>query len=179
MAIFMNIKRIIVAAVAVFTAVGTTACSSGGKHENTQVAALADVSVREATIFADPEAAVNAIYETLEDRKLEVLSVRDLCDYLDIEASSLLSSYAVYSDFKSGLCDVIVIEPREGERDKLREALYGYKERRIEEFRNYDVLNSYSIAQDAIVYDQGDYLVLLMLPDNEAAQQIVDEYIPQ
>jgi len=151
-------------------------CSSS--NGDAQVAALSEVSIREAVQEPDPQGAAEAVLATLKDRSYEQLDSGELEQYIGISASDTEDFVAFYSDATSGLCDIVFIKPAKGKRDHLREALFTYKEARKSEFENYDILDSSRIAENAVVLDQGDYLVLLMLPDNEAAQDIIDEYLP-
>lgn len=153
-----------------------TACQN---NDNAQAAALSEVSIRATVEAADPEAAAAAIYETLPEREVTLLDDDELLELVGIDPDSITDYLAYYSDASSGLSDMIFIIPKSNNRDQIREQLYAYQAVRAESFRNYDILNAYSIASGAIVYDQGDYLILLMLPDNEAAQELIDNYIPQ
>lgn len=145
--------------------------------------ALADngVSIREAVLTADPQAAIDDVYETLPDARvddLDLLRFRDLFPELEEVVESY---YGKVSDATGGLADMIILKPVDdatATRDTIRDALRRYQDRRIQEFENYDILDSFSIATEAEVYSQGDYLILLMLPDLEAAREIVDQYIP-
>lgn len=161
---------------ALVAAAALTGCM--GPVKNAQAAAVSEIYIQTVT-ESDPEGAAEAIYETLEDRSVERLTMKGVQDILDVESAQYEEFAAYYSNAKNGLCDVVFIKAKEATRDKVREQLYAYKDKRVEEFRNYDILDAFSIAQNAVVYDQGEYVVLLMLPDNEAAQEIIDDYIPQ
>ena len=50
---------------------------------------------------------------------------------------------------------------------------------RAKEFENYDVYDAHQIAQDAVIYEQGGYLIMLMLADTDAARDVIDQYIPK
>lgn len=139
-----------------------------------------EVSVRAAITEADPQAAVDKVYETLPDARktaLTTVSFRELFPGLE---GVIDEYYGCTSSPNGGLSDVIILRPAEGSgnRDKARDALRGYQDSRILEFENYDILRSFEIAKEAVVFDQGDYVVLLMLADNDAAREIIDQYIP-
>lgn len=137
-----------------------------------------EASIREAVTVADPQAAVTAIYASLEEHSAVPLSGWQLAEDLGIEESDVEEYYGRISTAEGGLADVIFLLPAENKRESVSLALSAYKERRITEFENYDILDAYSIAQNAVIYEQGDYVILLMLKDNDAARAIVDEYIP-
>lgn len=151
-----------------------------GAEEATEVYAESDVSIRPAVTEADPETAVQKVYEALPDARTRPLTL-SLFEELFPDLGSVAEEYyGRISDVNGGLADLIVIKRADGagNRDKARDALWQYQEKRVSEFENYDILDAYSIARDAEVFDQGDYVVLLMMPDNEAAREIIDQYIP-
>ena len=72
-----------------------------------------------------------------------------------------------------------IIKPTEGEDENVREAMKTWQESRIRAFSGYDIYNSTEISENAMIFRRGDYLVMLMLEDNDAARSIIDEYIPE
>ena len=90
----------------------------------------------------------------------------------------------VETDF--GADDVYIILPESGEdengvshRENVLSALRERKDSRTREFANYDVYNSTSIAENAIIFERGGYAVMLMTEDNDLARKIVERYIPE
>lgn len=160
---------------AVFMSVLLSGC--GGKAEAT-VAVLDETNRKKAVTVAEPQTAVNEIYESLKDYKADPLTSWRLKEFLGIAEANLKEYYGNISEPEEGLADVIIIRPKEAHREDVQLALSKYKEQRMSQFENYDILDAYSIAQNAVIYDQGDYIILLMLADNEAARTIIDEYIP-
>jgi hypothetical protein len=174
----MGIHKIILPVIAVLTVLlfagcsfffGTDAGSPGG--EGTEL--------REGVERADALGAIIAIYTSLEEYSIERLDEDAAEAILGIYPHEVAEIHAYYSSPKFTLADVIIIRPNAGERDEIRRKLLLFKESRIREFENYDILNAHRIARDAIIYDQGDYVILLMLKDTEAARAIVDGFIPQ
>jgi hypothetical protein len=154
-------------------------CDGGGAE--TAEEAASEVSIRPTVTEADPVTAVNEIYEALPDAQTRELTNYELTqNFPDLDPESLISYTGRLSSPDGGLADVVFFEPAEGERDAAREALHLYQEQRIREFENYDILGAFQIAQDAIVIDQGDFVILLMLAEEqvEAAREIIDQYIP-
>lgn len=135
-------------------------------------------AVKAAVKVAKPQDAVDAIYASLSAYKAVSLRYFDLEESLEIDAAGVTEYYGKISDQNEGLADVIILLPKEQERESIRLALGKYKEKRMASFENYDILDAYSISQNAVIYEQGGYLILLMLLDNDAARQIIDEYIP-
>lgn len=157
-------------------------CSGCGGNRTPAVAVTAslaeEASIREAIVVADPQGAVNAIYDSLPEYEADPLSNWRLSKNLNISETDVVEFYGRISSENGGLADVIMILPEDGKRESVSLALSKYKENRIAEFENYDILDAYSIAQNAVIYEQGDYVILLMLADNDAARAIIDEYIP-
>lgn len=136
------------------------------------------VSIRETVTVADPQAAVDEIYETLPEARTEPLTDYHIGKHFEEAADKIDEYYGCISNPNGGLADVIILGPAEGAQDEVRDALHQYQERRIREFENYDILGSFDIAKNAVVIDQGSYVILLMLPDNDAAQDILDRHLP-
>ena len=100
--------------------------------------------------------------------------------------NDVAESYVRYVEGDFGADDVYIILPKEGtdengssHRDNVITALKKRKEDRIKEFSNFDVYDSFRIAQDAVIFERGSYVVMLMLEDNDTARQIVEKYIPE
>lgn len=151
-------------------------CSS--RRAEAADAPVGEVSIRQAVTEADPQGAVDAVYAALPDAWPTPVSATEFERHFADVADKVESYYGCTSDPGGGLSDLLILKPRSGERDLVREALHLYQEKRVREFENYDILDSYTIARDAQVYDQGDYLILVMFGDNAAVQEIIDGYIP-
>lgn len=144
------------------------------------VVMTAEAEIKQTVLFADPVGAATAIYESLETvPALTEVDKNTVEDVFGVEIADVDEVVAYYSDPKSGLCDVALILPKADKVDQVREALMQYAALRAESFKNYDILGAYSIAQNAAVFSQGDYVVMLMLPDNDQARDILDAYMPQ
>ena len=159
-----------------FSACAATATNSAPKEEVLVMAA--DVGAGAAPVVADPEGALNAIYESLDSYIAKELSYTGLKEVIGVMELRVDKVYARYSDARGGLADVVIIKPKKNYEVELREALYRYVDRRVSEFEAYDILNSHEIAQNAVIFEQGEYIIMLMLADNDAAQTIIDQYLP-
>lgn len=51
--------------------------------------------------------------------------------------------------------------------------LAAVKNARIEEFEKYDILGAYEISKDAEIYTRGDYVIMVMHQDNDAAKKLL------
>lgn len=170
-------KWLVLMAVVMTVLLGVAGC--GNKTESA-VAVLDETNRKIAVTVADPQTAVSKIYESFEEYDAENLTSWRLDEFLGIKEADLKEYYGKISEPEEGLADVIIIRPKEAKREDVQLALSKYKERRMAEFENYDILDAYSIAQNAVIYDQGDYIILLMLADTDidSARAIIDEYIP-
>lgn len=143
-----------------------------------QETAITEVSIREAVTKADPQAAVDAVYAALPDALPQPLSPTSFQASFPGQEDNVVEYFGSLCDPTGGLAELVILRPAEGKRDDVREGLRKYAETRMDEFENYNILRAYEIALGAEIIDQGDYVILLMLPDNEAARTILDEHIP-
>lgn len=175
----MNLKAkiSIVLAATILVAGAATGCNTQNDQAESMEALYA-LNVKEAPVAADPSGAIDGIYSSLDDYEAVEMNDEQLEKFTGINDEFALEVYGMRSDPKSVLADVIVVKPLPGVREEVRTMLGKYKSERMKEFENYDILDAYSISKSAVIYDQGEFLVLLMLEDNDDAQNIVDEYIP-
>ena len=128
---------------------------------------------------ACPERAVVAIYQSLEGgRVARIRCEQQLGEVFGLEPDMVVEAVAYVSDISAGLRDIAIVKPAPNMEEQARAALNQYAAERAASFRNYDILGSYSIASGAVVFNQGEHLVMLMLPDNDAARVILDQYLP-
>jgi hypothetical protein len=177
----MKIKPLTLALCAAILSLGAAGCMGipDGATPTASSADSVEVSVREVAEEADPAGAIEEIYASLEEYSAEQLDTQAIYEIMGITGYQTEEAFVHYSDPKSGLADIAIFKPNSTSKDAIRESLYGFKDQRIREFENYNILDSYTIAQNALIYDQGEYVILLMLEDNEAAKTIIDYYIPQ
>lgn len=161
--------------VAILVASVFTGC--GGENKAIAQDKFYAVEVKESPVSADPQQAIEAIYADHE-YIAEELTESYLAKNTNINIDNLIEVFGKISDAKGVLADIIILKPLPGVRDDVRNQLNLYKENRIKEFENYDILEAHDIAKNAVVYDQGEYLILLMTEDNAQAQTLVDEHIP-
>ena len=118
------------------------------------------------------------IYEFFEGSVYESVDMERLKEIIGITRLPASSLYARHSHPRGGLADVVIIKPEVSAESEVREALYRYRDRRIAEFENFDVLGSLEIARGAVIFEHGEYLILLMTSDNDEAHSIINWYIP-
>ena len=156
-----------------------TACG-GGQSGNEGVYAAIAPTDGALVQQADPQRAIDAIYQSLEGGSAQRVSNDELNEVFGLAPYMVVDAVAYVSDVDvSGeLRDIAIIRPAPAYEEQAREALNQYAAARAASFRTFDVLNSYSIASGAVVFNQGEHLVMLMLPDNDAARVILDQYLP-
>lgn len=64
-------------------------------------------------------------------------------------------------------------------KENVTNSLKERKDDRIREFSNYDIYNSTQISENAVIFERGDYVIMLMLEDNTTAREIIEKYIPE
>ena len=176
----MKIKKLILAALAVLICLSLCACKNNEEEyweENPEEFSydMLDLSI-----------VVDEIYKTLEISELTLKSVEKVTDklvlteqyYLDLKG---VISYDIRSaEGKYGVADVAVIRVKEGYADSVLESLDKRKDDRTNEFLNYDVYDSYAIAMGAEVYEAGELVIMLMIPEDNisSAKEIIDYYLP-
>ncbi|MBQ3531333.1 MAG: DUF4358 domain-containing protein [Oscillospiraceae bacterium] len=126
------------------------------------------------------------IYNSLEISEYTQKSVVKATDKTFIEEQYYLDlknvvSYDIrYAEGNYGAADVAVIRVKEGKAGEVMDSLEKRKDDRITEFRNYDVYDSYDIAFNAEIYQEGELVVMLMLSEDDKAKakEIINKYIP-
>lgn len=127
---------------------------------------------------ADPEAAMEEIYEHIDIKGVESADDSVMEDKFFFSLNDLDEYYVRYSSGRYGVADVFILKPTEDEMPTVRETLEQVKINRIHEFENYDVYDSLRIANDAEIFEQGDYLIMLMVDDMDDARKIINHFIP-
>ena len=125
------------------------------------------------------------IYKEADISELTLESVEKVTNKTTLEEQYNLNlknieEYEVRSaEGKFGVADIAIIRPKDGFADEVIASLEERKDDRINEFRNYDVYNSYSISMNAEIYQADELVVMLMFDEdtNENAKKIIDSCI--
>ena len=136
---------------------------------------------------ANPKKALEVIYSQLGKRTgLIEPTEEQLASEVGLDMDTVQQAYVRYVDGNFGADDVYIVLPKDGEdengksyREQVLSALRERRDDRIREFENYDVYNSSAIAQGALIFERGGYVVMLMLEDNNSARAIIEKYIPE
>lgn len=166
----------------VLTAVLAIICIAGmlsGCEKQPEETPREESGTEPATVIeADPQKAIDEIYQDIDMQEVVDLDDDIMTNTLHFDLWDINEYYGKYSSGRYGVADVYIIQPFGSDYDKVRENLEAIKLDRIEETENYDILGSNKIAQNAQIYQYGNYLIFLMLEDNEAAAEIIQKYIP-
>lgn len=176
-----TLKRGLVIFLAVLVLTLLVKCIAGGEDTPT---GQATPKTTAGVLAANPQQVILDVYATLPESRTEPLTDRMFAELFPGLEDCVQTYDGRISDPTGGLADVLILRPLDGEtdgranRDVVHDTLRIYQDTRIREFENYDILDALSIATNAEVFVQGDYVILLMLPDNESARSIIDQYIP-
>lgn len=126
-----------------------------------------------------PEEALAEIYFNVDILGVQEATSQKLADEFGLDPSHWLSVHGRYTNGRFGIADVFFIRPRPGHEDDVRECLETIKASRINLFRNFDVFDSYSLAENGSIFQRGDYYILLMIDNEEEVRNIIRTYIPR
>ncbi len=170
-------KQLIAMLLALVLALALCACGSEEENEDSETKTAEHKTVR---VVADPKGALKEIYAQLE-RTTGLVDADDaiVSDVMGFDLEVIDEYYIRYMETDYGASDVYIIKPADGEAETVREELKDWQESRIRAFSGYDIYNSTEISENAVIFRRGDYVVMLMLEDNDAARSIIDEYIPE
>lgn len=126
-----------------------------------------------------PEEALAEIYFNVDILGVQEATSQKLADEFGLDPSHWLSVHGRYTNGRFGIADVFFIRPRPGHEDEVRECLETIKASRINLFRNFDVFDSYSLAENGSIFQRGDYYILLMIDNEEEVRDIIRTYIPR
>lgn len=155
--------------------------ATAGEQPTTEEQSTEATATRRVT-KADPEAAIKKIYSDLDiTLGLVTPTEKEVTDVIGLDIDDMEEYYIRCVDPDFGANDVYIILPKEGDEHKenVLTALKNRKDARITEFANYDVYDSSAISENALIFERGGYIVMLMLADNAAARDIIEWYIPE
>lgn len=127
---------------------------------------------------ADPETAIQKIYDHIDIKGVEFADDTVMEDKFFFSLEDIDEYYVIFSSGRYGVADVFIIKPAEDKMPSVRETLEQVKINRVHEFENYDVYDSLRIADDAEIFERQDYLIMLMVRDEEFARKTINHYIP-
>lgn len=126
-----------------------------------------------------PQKAIEDIYFNVPIMGVEEATPQRLESEFGIDPNLYTGLWGRYSDGRFGAADVIIMEPRKGNEEDVREALQTIKLSRMSLFKNYDIYNAYSLAENGSIIQRGDYIILLMIDNTEEVLGIIEKHIPR
>lgn len=173
-------KYIISWLLALVMALTFTACGRSGAEAETAETENNQLEAKTVSTVADPEAALEEIYAQLT-RGTGLVDADDetVSDVMGFDLETIEEYWIRYMETDFGASDVYIIKPVEGQQDTVRKDMKEWQESRIRAFSGYDIYNSTEISENAVIFTRGDYLVMLMLEDNDGARSIVEAFIPE
>ena len=106
----------------------------------------------------------------------------DLSNIFHLDTTMVEDYSARYTSGRYGVADVAIIKLKRPDDivdiEAVTLALEQRRDDRIAEFENYDVHDAFRIAKEAQIISRGNYVILLMLEDFDAAETIILENIP-
>ena len=175
-----KVVMFLLASVMIFSA---TACSLV-KTENSAAnsSEKADVKIENSSYNkkAEPKKALKEIYKNVE-REYGLVDADDdvMSDVMGFDMENVEEYYVRYMETDFGASDVFIIKAVEGMENEVRSDLKNWQESRVRAFLNYDIYNSTEISQNALIFQRGEYIIMLALEDNESAREIIEKYIPE
>lgn len=166
----------VAAVLAIAVCLSLTACGRDDTIAQPEIDPAAQVQAQR--IVADPQGAVEEIYKDISIQEVSPLDEDILSETLGFDINTIAGFYGRYSSGRYGLADVYILKAYDEDYEIVREQLEAVKLDRMKKTESYDILDSHKIAQNAQIFQYGSYLVMLMLEDNEAAQDIIEQYIP-
>lgn len=149
-----------------------TGCSVGSPDKETDPTPEAQPST------ASPKAAMEEIYKDATIKELGYATDKEVTDVLGMNLDDMFSYCIMYSKGNYGVMDTYIIQPKPDKLPEIRSQLEARQDAMIRTYEHYDIYESYEITQNALIYEQGDYLIMLMHKDNDAVRDIIDRYIP-
>lgn len=128
---------------------------------------------------AAPEKAIEDIYFNVSVMGVEDATATRLETDFNIDSNHYVGLWGKYSDGRFGAADVIIMQPRPGMEQAVKEDLQTIKLARMSLFKNYDIYNAYTLAENGTIIERGDYIILLMIDSKETITEIINTNIPR
>ncbi|MCI9457478.1 MAG: DUF4358 domain-containing protein [Oscillospiraceae bacterium] len=159
-------------------------CSGRSGQEEVQSSSSSQGPDLSGEYYIDPPAMEKVLEEIYKDApellrdSITTPTETEIEEVLRLSPSNIDDAYIRYSSGSFGLADLYVIKPASDRLYELKRELEDLRLRRVEEFEQYDVYDALSIAQSAEVVEVGNYVVLLMMSDEEHAMELLKPIIP-
>lgn len=134
----------------------------------------------EAPSRVDLDALMKKLTSSLGSRSHQITVKPEDLESLGFDPEDIQDFAITYRDGDYGVGDVYIILPKEGEehQQNVINSLKERKDERIRESSTYDIYNSAEISENGVLFQQGDYQILLMTDNNDAIRSIIENEIP-
>ena len=159
-------------------------CSGRSGQEEVQSSSSSQGPDLSGEYYIDPPAMEKVLEEIYKDApellrdSITTPTETEIEEVLRLIPSNIDDAYIRNSSGSYGLAELYVIKPASDRLYELKRELEDLRLRRVEEFEQYDVYDALSIAQSAEVVEVGNYVVLLMMSDEEHAMELLKPIIP-
>ncbi|MEG1875837.1 MAG: DUF4358 domain-containing protein, partial [Angelakisella sp.] len=106
-----------------------------------------------------PQLAIDDIYFNVSVMGVEDATAERLEQDFGISPFLYTGVWGKYSDGRFGAADVIILQPRPGMEQDVREALQSIKLSRMSLFKNYDIYNAYATCENGSIVERGGYII--------------------
>jgi hypothetical protein len=173
-------KHIIALLLALLVLLSLCSCNSAEQKEEFPQESTESQNEAPVITEADPQTALEEIYAQLDRHTgLVDADAAIVSDVMGFDMKTIDEYYIRYMETDFGASDVYIIKAKNGKQETVCQALKDWQESRIRSFSGYDIYNSTEISENAVIFTRGEYLIMLMLEDNEAARSIIEQYIPE
>lgn len=165
-------KKLAIAFLVLLSVFAFSACAKSPQEDDTRATAMVEPET------ANPEGALTEIYENSETKGISPATDKDMEEVFGFDLSIVEEYFVMFSEGGYGVEDTYIIKPVPGKAAEVKTTLENLQDEMIRQYESYDIHNSYALSQDAVVFEQGDYVVMLMHEDTDAVRTIIDKYIP-
>ncbi len=129
-------------------------------------------------VKADPQGAIQEIYAGCSIKNIGRATDTEAVEEIGLSFDDVASHNIMYSKGSYGVKDTYIILPKPEHTAQVKAQLEARQDAMIRQYEHYDIYESYRISLGAVIYEQGDYVIMLMHDDNYAVREIIDRYIP-
>ncbi|MBR5485708.1 MAG: DUF4358 domain-containing protein [Oscillospiraceae bacterium] len=162
---------LIMVLVAVCTMAVMTACSGASNSDE-----VGKTHVQ--PLKANPQGAIEEIYAGCSIKNLGRATDTEAVEEIGLSLEDVRTHYIMYSKGNYGVKDTYIVSPIPGHEAQVKAQLEARQDAMIRQYEHYDIYESYSISLGAVIYEQGEYIIMLMHDDNDAVRDVIDRYIP-
>ncbi len=112
-----------------------TGCNSEKQHNDK----YNDISKSSISNVNDPKKALDEIYKNVNIKGVEDGDKKFITDILNIDKSYFKKYYIKKTDGKFGVADIYIIEPTQGNSDKIIKAFTAFRDQRALQFKDYNI----------------------------------------